>query len=86
MDGPSDARTHLTWPNVGLGFLFVVSDALISQFLGLDVGPPLVTAAVRCIIQLTVMGLVLQKIFEAENPFGVAGLACEFALERNFRN
>lgn len=77
MDGgePTE-RTHLTWANVGLGFTFVVFDAAISQGFGLGVGLPLVTAAIRCIIQLAIMALVLQKIFDAENPWGVAGLAC----------
>lgn len=77
MDGEPTSRTHLTWANVGLGFAFVVFDAAISHGFGLGVGLPLVTAAVRCIIQLGIMALVLQKIFEAENPWGVAGLACE---------
>lgn len=75
MDGPADSKTHLTWANVGLGFAFVAFDAIISRIFGLGVGVPLVTAAVRCIIQLALMALVLQKIFDADNPWGVAGLA-----------
>ncbi|KLO17111.1 UPF0014-domain-containing protein [Schizopora paradoxa] len=74
-DGPSGERTHLTWSNVGIGLTFVVFDALVSRFFGLGVGMPLVTAAIRCIIQLSIMALVLQKIFEAGNPWGVAGIA-----------
>ena len=77
MDGPADSKTHLTWGNVGIGFAFIAFDAIISRFFGLGVGLPLVTAAVRCIVQLAIMALVLQKIFEAENPWGVAGLAGE---------
>ncbi|KAI5119652.1 hypothetical protein M0805_009013 [Coniferiporia weirii] len=75
VDEPSGSRTHLTWANVGLGFTFVVFDAAISRGFGLGVGMPLVTAAVRCIVQLALMALVLQKIFDADNPWGVAGLA-----------
>jgi ABC-type iron transport system FetAB permease component len=80
MDGPADSKTHLTWGNVGIGFAFVAFDALISQTFGLGVGLPLVTAAVRCIVQLALMALVLQKIFEAENPWGVAGLAGAYSI------
>ncbi|OCB91960.1 UPF0014-domain-containing protein [Sanghuangporus baumii] len=75
MDGPPDSNTHLTWSNVGLGFSFVIFDAVVSRVFGLGVGVPLLTAAVRCVVQLAIMALVLQKIFEAENPWGVAGLA-----------
>lgn len=76
MDDPgSGAQTHLSWANVGLAFLFVAFDAGVSQSLGLGVGLPLITAATRCVIQLTLMSLVLAKVFEAENPWGVAALA-----------
>lgn len=77
MDGPSEGRTHLTWANVGIGFVFVAFDAVVSHGFGLGVGLPLITAAVRCIIQLALMALVLQKIFDSDSPWGVAGLACE---------
>lgn len=80
MDSPTDSKTHLDWGNVGLGFAFVVFDAIISRVFGLGVGVPLITAAIRCIIQLAIMALVLQRIFEADNPWGVSGIACK-ALE-----
>ncbi len=85
MDAPSGERTHLTWSNVGIGMTFVVFDALVSRVFGLGVGMPLVTAAVRCIIQLSIMALVLQKIFEAGNPWGIAGIARKFPSGRVFR-
>lgn len=79
MDGGTDSKTHLTWANVGLGFAFIVFDAVVSQFFGLGVGVPLVTAAVRCIVQLSVVAIVLQKVFEANNVWGVAGIAGAFS-------
>lgn len=79
MDGGSGAHTKdLTWENVGLAFSFIVFDAIISRILGLGVGSSLTTSAVRCVIQLTLVALVLQKVFEANNPWVVAGIACEF--------
>ena len=75
MDGPPPSKTHLTWTNVALGVSFVLFDAIVSRGFGLDVGVPLMTAAIRCIVQLAIMALVLQKIFEADNPWGVAGIA-----------
>ena len=81
MDDPAPGgKTHLSWANVGLAFLFVAFDAGVSRSLGLEIGLPLLTAAVRCVVQLTLMSLVLAKVFEAHNPWGVAGLASMFFL------
>lgn len=65
----SDPSNNLTWANVGLGLSFVIFNAAVSGFLGLGVGTSLVTAAVRCVIQLSVMALILQRIFDTENPW-----------------
>ncbi|TFK49770.1 UPF0014-domain-containing protein [Heliocybe sulcata] len=75
MDSPGTDKTHLTFENVGLAFAFIVFDAAVSHLLSLGVGTSLVTAATRCIVQLSVMALVLARIFETGNPWGVAGIA-----------
>lgn len=79
MDDPSspDSDTHLTYANVGLAFSFILFDALVSFCFGLGIGGSLVTAAVRCVLQLAAVGTLLQKIFEADNPWAVAAIACE---------
>ncbi|KAG8736487.1 hypothetical protein FRC12_017578 [Ceratobasidium sp. 428] len=69
-------NTHLTWVNVGIGFAFVVVDAVVSYGLGLGVGTSLVSAAIRCVVQLSIMGLVLQSVFETTTPWAVAGISC----------
>ncbi|EKM57407.1 uncharacterized protein PHACADRAFT_208472 [Phanerochaete carnosa HHB-10118-sp] len=77
MDAPGDdGRTaDLTWENVGLAFSFIAFNAVVSRVFQLGVGTSLVTAAVRCVVQLTLVSLVLQKVFEAKNPWAVAGIA-----------
>lgn len=78
MDGsPGKPTNDLSWDNVGLAFSFIVFDAVVSKTFGLGVGTSLVTAAVRCVAQLSLVALVLQKIFETNNPWAVAGIACE---------
>ena len=74
---PGSGSSDLSWGNVGLAFSFIVFDAFISMFYGLGVGSSLVTAAVRCVLQLSVVALILQKIFETNNPWAVAGIARE---------
>ncbi len=75
MDEPGSGTTHLSWGNVGLAFSFIVFDAIISTTYGLGVGSSLLTAAIRCTVQLSVVALVLQKVFEANNPWAVAAIA-----------
>ena len=74
-DNGPQSKVDLNWSNVGLGFTFVAFDAMVSHSLGLGIGSALVTAAIRCVVQLALMALVLQNIFDAKNPYGVAGLA-----------
>lgn len=72
-----DSSPHLTWTNVFIGLLFVIFDSVLSIILGLGIASSLLIAAVRCIIQLSVMGLVLDKVFASNNIWGVAGIAGE---------
>ncbi|KAJ9105495.1 hypothetical protein QFC21_001866 [Naganishia friedmannii] len=73
-DKPSHS-TELTPLNVALALLFVVFDSLLSVTLGLGIASSLLIAASRCILQLSVMGLVLEKVFATGNIFGVFGIA-----------
>lgn len=78
MDDPGGVINPLSWGNVSLAFSFIVFDAVVSLGFGLGVGSGLVTAALRCIVQLSVVALVLQQVFETRNPWAVAGIACEY--------
>ena len=42
---------------------------------GLGVGSGLLTAAIRCVVQLSVVAPILQKVFETQNPAVVAAMA-----------
>ncbi|KIJ67119.1 hypothetical protein HYDPIDRAFT_109132 [Hydnomerulius pinastri MD-312] len=76
MDATPSDSTNLTWGNVGLGFSFILFNAFLSTTLNLGVGSSLVSAALRCIVQLAIVGLLLQRVFETNNPWAVAGIAC----------
>lgn len=76
---PPGDQTNLSWVNVGLGLAFILFNALISTTLNLGVGSALVTSAFRCIVQLAIMGLVLQRVFETNNPWAVGAIACTFS-------
>lgn len=72
-----DSGDNLTWFNVGLAFSFIALNAVISKIFHLGIGVSLVTAAVRCMIQLALVATLLQSVFETDNPWAVAGIACE---------
>ncbi|KAG1796651.1 uncharacterized protein HD556DRAFT_279220 [Suillus plorans] len=76
MDSAPTDSTHLDWSNVGLGFSFIIFNALISTSLQLGVGSSLLSAAIRCVVQLGLVAMVLQKVFETNNPWAVGGIAC----------
>ncbi|KAG0708124.1 UPF0014-domain-containing protein [Suillus ampliporus] len=80
MVGASTDSTHLGWANVGFGFAFILFDALLSTSLQLGAGSSLLSAAVRCVVQLAQVALVLQKVFETNSPWAVGGIACVFNL------
>jgi ABC-type iron transport system FetAB permease component len=75
-DGISRSPT-LSWTNVLIGLLFIAFDSILSLILGLGIGGSLVVASLRCVLQLTVMGLVLDKAFASQNVWSVVGIARE---------
>ena len=73
--GGPEQTTDLDWGNVGLAFSFILFDGVLSTVFGLGVGSGLLTAAIRCVVQLSVVALILQKVFETQNPAVVAAMA-----------
>jgi ABC-type iron transport system FetAB permease component len=72
----SGPTATLDWVNVALGLSFVVFNVAVSSFFELGIGPSLLTAATRCVLQLAVVATILEKVFGSNNPFAVAGIAC----------
>ncbi|OCF42086.1 hypothetical protein I317_04057 [Kwoniella heveanensis CBS 569] len=66
---------ELTWLNVLTGLGFIAFDSALSLVMGLGIGGSLMVAAGRCILQLSVMGLILDKVFASQNVWGVVGVA-----------
>ncbi|KAG5644179.1 hypothetical protein DXG03_009020 [Asterophora parasitica] len=73
-NGPT-TPIHLGWTNVGLGFAFILFDVVLSSSFGLGIERSLFTAAVRCVVQLSVVGVLLQQVFETKDPWAVGGIA-----------
>lgn len=73
----------LDWVNVVLGLSFVLFNVAVSSLFQLGISRLLFTAAMRCVLQLLAVLILLQKVFETDNSFAVAGIACEPPLSKS---
>jgi ABC-type iron transport system FetAB permease component len=71
---PPSSDANLGWSNVGIGVVFVVVNAVLSNALQLHIEGSLAVAALRCIVQLAFVATILQRVFDAQNPWAVAGI------------
>ncbi|KAJ2799938.1 hypothetical protein H4R21_003372 [Coemansia helicoidea] len=72
--GGSDPEP-LTASNVGVAALLLVVNIGLSGWLGLGMGRSVAVAAVRCAVQLTGLGLVLDRVFSTDSPVYIMGMA-----------
>ncbi|TPX59550.1 hypothetical protein PhCBS80983_g02432 [Powellomyces hirtus] len=71
----SPVEDELDWTNVATAATLILGNALVSMLFGLGLERTLIVSAIRCVVQLTIMGQILQPVFEKENPWFVAGLS-----------
>ncbi|KAI9270761.1 UPF0014 family [Phascolomyces articulosus] len=74
-EGDSDGgriKATFTWFNVAVAATFILINVAISTMLKLKLEVPLMVSSIRCLVQLTVMGYVLQYVFNARSPYWVA--------------
>ncbi|KAG0311617.1 hypothetical protein BGZ99_010057 [Dissophora globulifera] len=67
---------ELQWYHVAIASTLIITNGILSIALGLGLEKRLFISAIRCVVQLTIMGLVLQNIFDAKNPALVLLMAC----------
>ncbi|KAJ2005469.1 hypothetical protein GGI04_002234 [Coemansia thaxteri] len=65
---------QLSWGNVAIASLLLLINVALSAWLGLGMSRSLVVSAVRCVAQLTVLGMVLNQVFSTENPVYIFGM------------
>ncbi|KDQ25712.1 hypothetical protein PLEOSDRAFT_160329 [Pleurotus ostreatus PC15] len=84
---PPSERT-LNWTNVAIAFAFVFLDVVTSFAFGLGIGTSLLSAAARCVVQLSLVAVILRKVFESNSPWVVALFAGRFSFHsvRRFRS
>ncbi|KAG2180148.1 hypothetical protein INT43_003936 [Umbelopsis isabellina] len=65
----NDNEDTLTWYNVGIATQFLIVLAILSHYLKLQLERSLIISSVRCVLQLTLMGAVLEDVFRKEDPY-----------------
>ncbi|KAJ1901547.1 hypothetical protein LPJ81_003738 [Coemansia sp. IMI 209127] len=79
-DKPDMPDKPVTWENVGLAALLLGFNVVLSMWFGLGLSVSLIIAAARCVVQLTALGLVLDKIFLTDNPVFIFGMTLVLGL------
>ncbi len=74
---PSQPVVDLGWSQVGFALTFIAFNSIISEVLQLGVGASIMFAALRCVVQLTLMATILHHVFAADNFWAVVGIACK---------
>ncbi|KXN86087.1 hypothetical protein AN958_10563 [Leucoagaricus sp. SymC.cos] len=72
---PMDSQGQLGWDNVAIALAFILFCTFISSVLKIGVGTSLLTSAIRCIVQLTIVATILQEVFSAQDKWVVAGIS-----------
>ncbi|KAJ2822663.1 hypothetical protein FBU31_004523, partial [Coemansia sp. 'formosensis'] len=70
-----DGAVPLTWGNVAIAALTLLVAVFVSSVLRLRLEKQIIIAGARCFIQLTVLGLVLKRVFATEGPVYVLAMA-----------
>ncbi|KAJ3170496.1 hypothetical protein HDU87_008729 [Geranomyces variabilis] len=71
---PPERPDELDWSNVAIASTLILSNIFLSLLFGLGLEKQLIVAATRCLVQLTIMGHILQPVFDKESPLFVAML------------
>ncbi|ORX96395.1 UPF0014-domain-containing protein [Basidiobolus meristosporus CBS 931.73] len=79
-NAPYEETTPLTWTHVARAYSFVIVNVLLSQLFQLKLSYSLIVSSIRCMVQLTVMGLLLRLIFDANSPWIVALMTIAFLI------
>ncbi|KAJ1724055.1 hypothetical protein LPJ53_001629 [Coemansia erecta] len=72
---PPSKQHVLTWKNVGIAALLLGFNVALSAWFRLGLSRGIIVSAVRCVVQLTVLGMVLNQIFLTQNPVYIFGMA-----------
>ncbi|KAJ2457571.1 hypothetical protein GGF42_002602 [Coemansia sp. RSA 2424] len=79
-DDPSAPDAPLTWANVGIAGLLLGVNIAVSMWFGLGLSVSLLVSALRCVVQLSLLGLILQQIFETANPVYIFGMTLALGI------
>lgn len=64
----------LGWQNVGISASFLVLNVLLSAKLELQLSREIIVAAIRCVVQLTILSEILTPVLNEDNIYMVFGL------------
>jgi ABC-type iron transport system FetAB permease component len=75
--GGQEGEPHLGWKNVGIAASLILVNGLLSMTLGLKLEANIIVSAIRCVVQLTIMGLILEPVFANDSWWTVMLISCK---------
>ncbi|KAL2915102.1 hypothetical protein HK105_205426 [Polyrhizophydium stewartii] len=78
--GQHTGARDLGWENVGIASLLLLVNGALSLYFGLGLETSIAVAAVRCVVQLSILGYVLKPVFEMDSPLLVLAMALALAI------
>lgn len=72
---PTEGPIAITWLDLTIASVLLVANGAVSVWLGLGLGRQLLVASLRTVVQLSLLGLVLVRVFQSGNPWLVGGIA-----------
>jgi len=66
--------------NVTIAFSLLALDVAFSSYFNLEMTSDLLVAAGRCVVQLSLLGFVLDKVFSTQSPIAVVALGTAMLL------
>ncbi|ORX53163.1 UPF0014-domain-containing protein, partial [Hesseltinella vesiculosa] len=73
-----NATVEVTWWDVLKATSFIIAAGTVSFYLGLELETQFIIASVRCVVQLSLMGLLLDDVLRVNNPWVVFFITMTF--------
>ncbi|KAK9722104.1 hypothetical protein K7432_002914 [Basidiobolus ranarum] len=80
MEAGPQPEEPLAWSNVGIAATLLLINGIISISMELHLEWSLLVSGVRSVVQLTLMGMILEDVFKTRNPFIIFGMASVLVL------
>jgi len=74
------AKLEISWLNVTGAAFILLLDVVVCIYFKLGIAQDLIVAALRCVVQLSLLGLILDRVFTSQSPLAVVVMVLALIL------